>query len=274
MKRLLTLLLLALAPMRAGADHLPRVVSVNLCTDQLVMLVADPAQIVSLSELSDDPRSSAMAADAANFAKNSAQAEEIAVATPDIVVAGTFTDPSLIGMLRTIGIDVVQFPLTTSLDEIPDHIRQMGRVLNRGDVAENLAMEVEDRLAQFTTLEEDAPSAAFFYPNGFALGEGTLSHSILTAGGARNLSDDLGFVGNGRISLEEIVLRKPDFLISSPSYSGASQAEAITTHPVLAGFPVLHSTSDWVCGTPSALRAVEQVEAMVQRLATPRVDKP
>lgn len=269
MRRLLTLVIFALAPIGASADNLPRVVSVNLCTDQLVMLLADPDQVVSLSKLSDDPRSSAMAEEAKPFAKNSGLAEEIAVSKPDIVVAGTFTDPSLIGMLRTIDIDVVQFPLTTSLDEIPVQIRKMGEVLDRVDVAEILALEVEDRLALREELKDDAPLAAFFYPNGFALGEGTLSHSILTTGGARNLSVDLGFSGNGRVSLEEIVLSDPDFLISSPPYSGFSQSEAMTTHPVLDEFPVLYSSPEWVCGTPPALRAVEEVKAMVQRIRRP-----
>lgn len=269
MRRPLTLLFFALAPIGVSAEDLPRVVSVNLCTDQLVMLLADPRQVVSLSKLSDDPRSSAMAEDAKAYAKNRGLAEEIAVSMPDIVVAGSFTDPSLIEMLRTIDIDVVQFPLTTSLDEIPSQIRKMGEVLNRIDAAENLAVDVEDRLAQIEDLKGDAPLAAFFYPNGFALGAGTLSHSILTAGGARNLSVDLGFTGNGRVSLEEIVLKEPDFLISSPPYSGFSQSEAMTQHPVLAGFPVLYSSPEWVCGTPPALRAVDQVKAMVRSIWRP-----
>lgn len=266
MRRLIALALLALAPIGASADDLPRVVSVNLCTDQLVMLLADPDQVVSLSKLSDDPRSSAMAEEAKPFAKNSGLAEEIAVSKPDIVVGGTFTDPSLIGMLRTINIDVVQFPLTTSLDEIPSQIRKMGEVLDRVDVAEILALEVEDRLALLENLQDDAPLAAFFYPNGFALGEDTLSHSILTAGGARNLSVELGFTGNGRVSLEKIVLRNPDFLISSTPYAGFSQSEAMTTHPVLDAYPVLYSSPEWVCGTPPAFSAVEQVKAMVRNL--------
>lgn len=266
MRRLLTLVFFALAPIGVSADDLPRVVSVNLCTDQLVMLLADPEQVLSLSKLSDDPRSSAMAEDAKAYAKNGGLAEEIAVSMPDIVVAGSFTDPSLIDMLRTIDIEVVQFPLTTSLDEIPSQIRKMGEVLDRIDAAENLAVDVEDRLAQFENLKGDAPLAAFFFPNGFALGAGTLSHSILTAGGARNLSIDLGFTGNGRVSLEEIVLNEPDFLIGAPPYSGFSQSEAMTQHPVLDGFPVLYSSPEWVCGTPPALRAVDQVKAMVRSI--------
>jgi iron complex transport system substrate-binding protein len=142
----------------------------------------------------------------------------------------------------------------------------MGEVLDRIDTAENLAVDVEDRLAQIDDLKGDAPLAAFFYPNGFALGAGTLSHSILTAGGARNLSVDLGFTGNGRVSLEQIVLNEPDFLIGSPLYTGFSQSEAMTLHPVLAGFPVLYSSPEWVCGTPPALRAVDQVKKMVRSI--------
>ena len=272
MRRLLTSLCLSLAPMWAGASELPKVVSVNACTDQLVMLLADPSQVVSLSRLSDDPRSSAMPAQAAPFAKNNARAEAIAITTPDVVVAGTFTDPALLNMLRAIDIEVVQLPLTRSLDEIPAQIRKMGDVLNRRDAAVQLANDVETQLAERRAVSDSAPMAAFFYPNGFALGEGTLSHDILTAGGARNLSVELGFSGNGRISLEQVVLREPDFLVSSPSYSGFSRSEEMTTHPSLKAFPVLHSSPDWVCGTPAALRAVTQVEAMVQRFALSEED--
>ena len=55
----------------AFADTVPRrVVSMNLCTDQLAMLIADPAQITSLSYLSTDPRSSAMHRRARDFPQN------------------------------------------------------------------------------------------------------------------------------------------------------------------------------------------------------------
>ena len=44
------------------ADPAPRrVVSINLCTDQLAMMLAAPGQLVSVSQLAGDPHSSAMA---------------------------------------------------------------------------------------------------------------------------------------------------------------------------------------------------------------------
>jgi iron complex transport system substrate-binding protein len=46
----------------APADTAPRrVVSINLCTDQLAMMLAAPGQLVSVSDLAADPHSSAMA---------------------------------------------------------------------------------------------------------------------------------------------------------------------------------------------------------------------
>lgn len=264
--RLATLATFALAASVASASDLPKVVSVNVCTDQFVMLLADPAQVLSLTVLADDPQSSAMADRAGAFARNNGRAEAIAVEKPDIVVASDYTDPALVNMLRQIDIEVVQFPIITALADIPDQLRRFGQVLGRTAVAEDMAAAFEADLERIPAVDPDAPLAAFFYPNGYALGAGTLSHDILTAGGARNLSVELGMQGGGRLSLEQVVLNQPDMLIGAPNYSGFSRSEEMTTHPAIAQFPMLHSTPDWVCGTPNTLRAVSQVAEMVAGL--------
>lgn len=274
MRRLLPQLVLTLAASVASASDLPHVVSVNVCTDQYVMLLADPAQVSSLTVLADDPQSSALADRAGAFAQNNGRAESIAVERPDVVVASEWTDPALVNMLRIIGIDVVQFPSVTRLAEIPDQLRRMGRVLHREAVAEDMARAVEADLANLPDPDDAAPLAAFFYPNGYALGTGTLSHDILTKGGARNLSVELGLQGGGRLALEQVVLNTPDFLISAPSYSGFSRSEELVRHTALADFPVVHSSPEWTCGTPLALNAVAQVAKVVTRLraTSPKAD--
>lgn len=266
MRRLLTLVTAMLAASAASATDLPRVTSINVCTDQYVMLLADPAQVSSLTVLSDDPHSSALADQAGGFAQNTGHAEAIAVEQPDVVVGGEWTDPALLNMLRTIGIDVVLFPIVTSMEDIPEQLRRMGAVLNREAVAEDMATAFEAQLSALPTPDDTAPLAAFFYPNGYALGAGTLSHDILTKGGARNLSVELGLQGGGRVALEQVVLNTPDFLISAPSYSGFSRSEELTRHAALANFPIVHSTPDWTCGTPLTLNAVAQVADIVARL--------
>ena len=77
---------LASAPALAGAPQ--RVVSVNLCTDQLALMLAAPGQVISVTKLAAVPRVSTMAAQAADIPANSGLAEEIYMLQPDLVVAG------------------------------------------------------------------------------------------------------------------------------------------------------------------------------------------
>ena len=63
------------------------VVSMNLCTDQLAMLLAAPGQLVSVSHVARDPRASALADQAMAYPVNHGDAEEIYLAKPDLVLA-------------------------------------------------------------------------------------------------------------------------------------------------------------------------------------------
>ncbi|SNR77331.1 ABC transporter substrate-binding protein [Puniceibacterium sediminis] len=246
-----------------AADTLPRVVSMNLCTDQLVLLLADPDQILSLSRLAGDPRSSSMMAEAAAYPLNTGAAEEIFALNPDVVLAGRYSDPTVLAMLRRLGLRVEQIPITAALNEIPELIRTVGAMLQQDSRAERLAGEVAPRIAAYGTPSPDAPVAAFFYPNGYSLGADTLSHEIVSAAGFRNLSEALGMTGGGRLALEQLVAHAPDVLISAPRYPGHSRSEDLSFHPVLARYSdegrLIFSTSDWVCGTPFSLRAVDTV---------------
>ena len=254
---------LASGPNAAQAAELPRVVSMNLCTDQLLLLLADPEQILSLSRLATDPRSSSLAEQARAYPRNSGRAEEIFLADPDVLLAGRYSDKATLEMLRAMGLRIEQFEITTSLDQIPAQIRDMGEILGQRDRAERIASEVERDLASFQPLAADAPVAAFYYPNGYSLGEGTLGSDIVTTAGFRNLTKELGMSGGGRLSLEQLVLEEPDILISTPRYPGGSRSEDIMFHPAITKYAedqkLIFSSSDWVCGTPITLRAVNEV---------------
>lgn len=264
---------LALAGCFAGAlpvlaDEAPRrVVSMNLCTDQLAMLLAAPGQLISVSRIALDPVSSAMSEEAAAYSINSGQAEEIFAMSPDLVLGGTYTDPFAVQMLRDLGVEVVQFPIVSRLSEIPDVVRQMGVVLGREAKADVLAREVEARLeAVSETPDERRLEAAFFFANGYSLGAGTLSHDIVSKAGFLNLAERLGRQGGGRLALEELILNRPDVLITGQPYPAASRSEEIVAHPALDGILRVASGPEWVCGTPLTLLALEQMVAVRKAL--------
>jgi iron complex transport system substrate-binding protein len=68
-----------------------RVMSLNVCTDQLAMQLAAPGQLVSVSFLASDPDMSAMAEEAKQYPKNRGMAEEVFLRHPDLVVTGTYS---------------------------------------------------------------------------------------------------------------------------------------------------------------------------------------
>ncbi len=120
---------LALCPLPANAaDIAQRVVSINVCTDQLAMLLAREGQLQSVSYLSRDPQLSVMADKAERLPINHAQAEEVFLQKPDLVLAGTFSSRATVGLLRRLGIRVEEFAPARSFEDIQEHLRRIGEL--------------------------------------------------------------------------------------------------------------------------------------------------
>jgi len=249
----------------AVADPAPRrVVSINLCTDQLAMMLAAPGQLVSVSGLAADPHSSAMAEAARAYPVNHGRAEEVYLLDPDLVLAGAYTARATVEMLRGVGIEVVQFAPASSLADTRDRLAQMARVLGQEARGDALIAEFDARLAVLSDTGGARPRAALYHPNGYTLGGGTLSDDILQAAGFRNLAREIGITGGGTVPVETLVMAAPDLLISGTPLPGASRSEAVLEHPALevlrAARAGLRITSpSWICGTPHALDAVDRL---------------
>ena len=252
-----------------------RVVSVNLCTDQLAMMLAAPGQLVSVSHLAADPQSSAMATEARAYAPNMGQAEQVFLMRPDLVLAGTFSARAGIDLLRRLGVRVIEIPPAATLDDIPGHLHIIGQALGRETQAESLAAEFEASLDQ---LKINAPPAraALYYPSGYTTGAGTLADAILRHTGFSNVAADLGLAGGGNLPLERLVMAGPDVVVTATPYPGASRAEEILVHPALkavqsrAGAAEV-TDADWICGTPHVLRAVRAMAEAREALGGPRL---
>lgn len=245
-----------------------RVVSINLCTDQLAMLLAAPGQLVSISWIARDPLSSAMAAEAMDWPVNHGQAEEVFMLHPDLVLAGTYTTRATVEMLERLGIPVIQFAPVNSLAEARQAILDTGAALGRDEAAQAMAAEFDATLARLTALvpEGDGPTAAFYYANGYTSGAGSLSGELMQLAGFRNITDEGPLAGRWRLALEELVLAGPEFIVTGETYPGRSNAEDLLRHPVLveimqtrAGIGL--SDADWVCGAPHVLRALDRMVA-------------
>ena len=248
-----------------------RVVSVNVCTDQLAMLLAGDDQLASVSALSQDPSSSAMAETAAQYPANYGRAEEIHLLEPDLVIAGRFSATQTVSMLRRLDIPVEVFEPATSIAEVRANIRRMGEVLGRTDEAEAVVAAFDGRLAMLSDPPIDPPTAALYFPNGYTRGEDTLVGDIVKAAGFANLASDFEIRAGAHLPLEQLVLAGPELVITGSRHRGNSRSEAILRHPALdeaAQFGTHRGLTnrDWICGTPRVLAAIDRIGSLRGRL--------
>src|SRR5690606_24767024 len=109
---------------------------INVCTDQLAMLLADATQLQSVSYLSRDPLLSVMTEKAKQLPVNHGQAEEVFLMKPDLVLAGTFSARATVGLLRDLGVRVEEFAPARSFEDIKVHMKRMGELLGRNEEAD------------------------------------------------------------------------------------------------------------------------------------------
>jgi len=244
-----------------------RVVSVNLCTDQLALLLAEPGQLISVSRLAHDPDASALYELAQALPTNGSGAEEVFLLKPDLVLAGTFTSAATVNMLRGLGIDVVLFAPAQALSDIPAHIARMGEVLGQPDAAAKMVDAFETDLAALSAPPAWRPRAALSYVNNYSSGNKTLAGDILHTAGFDNVAAEAGLEGTGTLSLEQLVLLAPDVIIQGRNYPGQARAEDNLNHPALRALSETKlageiTDRDWICGTPQVVQAIAKMREL------------
>lgn len=254
----------------------PSVVSLNVCTDQLAMLLAAPGQLLSVSMLSRDPTLSYLHDEAGNWPTNRGLSEEVLQRDPDVVVTGTFTLHNTTALLRRLGYQVAEFSPAVSLDDIRKNIRRMGQLLRREDAADAL-------VRQFDTALDDAESVAAchavrrpdmltFGPNGITAGKGTLQDAVIEAAGFNNLGARRGASGLNYIPLETMLSMRPDIVLVPDNRSAPSLAERAFRHPALKALlkDVEHGAVEsalWSCGGPFTAKAVQTLANLRRRIS-------
>jgi iron complex transport system substrate-binding protein len=242
-----------------------RVVSLNVCTDQLALLLGAPGQLVSVSRLAHDPRSSAMAGAARTIPANGASAEEVVLLRPDLVVAGSYTARATVEMLLRLGYRVERFEPARSLEDARGNIRRMGALLGREAEAAEVLAAFDRRLAALADQPDRRPVVAYYLPFNETAGTRSLTGEILAAAGMENLSEARGLPYGGRLPLEALVLAHPDLILVSQPYDSPAQATSMLQHPALQATGALRQVVDspnWICGTPAVLDAVAAMRAL------------
>jgi iron complex transport system substrate-binding protein len=257
----------------AQAAELPRIASINLCTDQLLMALADPSQILGLSPYSRDAARSWHAAKASRFARLSGTAEDVLILKPDVVVAGRFTKLATRQLLKDRGVQVVEFDAARSLDDVKKQLRQMGEVTQHPDRATAEINRLDASIARAHQVAARKPYRVLALSRrGWVSGGDSLTSSLLANAGLSNAAGALGFKSGGFSSLETIISLKPDFiLVSDDSGFAEDEGSALLLHPALERFypaskRIVIPERLTVCGGPMLAEALDRLASELERV--------
>lgn len=234
MRRILFVFAIMLCAAPAAAKPPQRVMSINLCTDQLALMLLPRERVVSVSWLARDPALSAMADAARHVPVNHGSSEEVMRARPDMVLAGTFTTRATVETLRALGAPLVEAAPAESWDDIRRLTREIGDAVGERAKAEAALTRMDATLAALAARTPTyKPVVAFWSGPGMAPGAGTLSDAVVQAAGARNLARELGITGFGTLDAERLIASAPDLLITAEATPEPSLRSEAARHPAI-----------------------------------------
>jgi iron complex transport system substrate-binding protein len=231
-----SVLILVSAPLFA-TDKPQRIVSIGLCTDQLLLILAEREQIASLSVWALDQNMSYMIDAVGDLPLNNSSVEEVIQHQPDLVVASKYAAWDTAKFLRQLGYEVKQIPLARSIADIYSLLRQFGEWTGNQRRAESVIEQMQLELAEIQQRYAGRPqkTVMVYSPNGFTIGANTLENDLFTHAGYINLAATMGIEGFQPIALETLIAANPDVLQIDRNLSRAdSLATAYVEHPVLA----------------------------------------
>ena len=127
----------------AWAASPARVVSLNLCTDELLLALAAPGQILSLTHLSHDRRESAYWRFAQPYRANSGTILSVAQDRPDLIVTMGGGGRDNAGLAAALGARLLDLPFPSRLADVEAGIRLLAGALGRGAQGEALIARIE-----------------------------------------------------------------------------------------------------------------------------------
>jgi iron complex transport system substrate-binding protein len=272
MRRALIALFLALCVSPAAAGPTRRVVSFNQCGDQLVLALADPAQIAGLSPYAADPSLSAVADKAKAYPRLDWQAESTIALQPDLVLIGQNDRPVTKHILRAQGLRLYEIALISDLDAARRQIIEVAAVLGHPERGEKLLAELDAARARLHAAPKPSfASALLVNRGGYTAGTQSLAAALLAEAGLKPPPGAPPGYG-GYVPLEKLLMLRPDAIVLNNLPRESDQGSYNLSHPALNTlYPperrIVLPPRYTICGGVALIEAFDYLAALLTRLA-------
>lgn len=260
----------AVAP--AAAARPQRILSLNLCTDQLLMALVEPHRIASVTWLSRSEGDPALADLARRLPVNHGSAEEVLAARPDLVLSGRYTTATTRAMLQRAGVPLVETDPVQDWEGIRRVTREVAAAVGERERGEALIADMDARLAAVESARPARAVRVIGWSGGSndVPGRDTLFNTLLETAGATNVGAQ-GTVRGG-FDVEAVVLSRPELLLRGAAYGTAPalRSEAAGHRLLRRLYPqgqVRYPEGLFGCGVPRAAEAAAGLQQALREVA-------
>ena len=244
-----------------------RIASLNLCTDELLLSLADPDQIISLTWLAREESLSPFFEPARRYHKNNGRASDVIPLNPDLVFLSEFSSANTLGILETVGIKAVVVPEPRTTIQLLENIRAMSSAIDQVKKGEELISLFSSRLKSITENKSAQKISALLLSPGIAsFGSSAAKIEILKMLNIRVLNQEKPSLANRYLSVEELTRSSPDFvIIDKYSSDYPSVSEEILKHPLIQSSlkTIEVEAKDWLCSTHNLLDTIEHIKTKI-----------
>jgi iron complex transport system substrate-binding protein len=252
---------LSLALAAGPGDAAPRrVASLNLCTDELLLALAEPRQIASVTYLSHLEAESRLWRQARQFRKNDGSLVSVAGLKPDLVLTMGGGARDRLRIAAKLGIPTLDLPFPETVADVEESIVRIAQALGRRAAAAPL-------LARIAALKRSPPrrgaDTIWLGGGGRTLGASTLGAQWMALAGLRQRP-----VRGDKVSLEQLLVRPPAIILRSDYRSGQYSGEQRwLSHPLASANPgsrtIVTDGRLWTCKGPLLVGEIERLRQEV-----------
>ena len=244
-----------------------RVASLNLCTDELLLSLADPDQIISLTWLAREESLSPFFEPARPYHQNNGRAGDVIPLNPDLVFLSEFSPANALGLLETVGIKSVVVPEPRTTTQLLENIRAMSSAIDQVKKGEELISLFSSRLKSIVEDKSGQKISALLLSPGIAsFGSSAVKIEILKMLNIRVLNQEKPSLANRYLAIEELTRSSPDFvIIDKYSSDYPSVSEEILKHPLIQSSlkTIEVDAKDWLCSTHKLLDTIEHINTKI-----------
>ena len=235
-----------------------RAASLNMCSDEYLLLLARPSEIASVSRLSRDPADSTLWRQGRRYPGNRGDLESALKSRPDLLMTMGGPGRATEMIAHKMGIRTVNLPFPRSIDDVSRNMQLVAAALGDRKRADPWI----HRLDRLRSTRMAARDTIFLGSGGTSIAAQSVEAEWMRLAGLKQRS-----LPGGRANLELLATRPPSVLLRSTyRRSERSIGQSWLDHPLAnpkASRIVEVDGRPWTCAGPLMLREVERLRKLV-----------